>query len=137
MKRRNKKQKESKKQAEAKIVAKEVFSGSKIRFILFLICIIFLSFFLALISSATLFSFIALLLLFWIFYSIRICDRRLSLILKKIYSKEIKSEIKEEQNRKNAFLELKKIKNRMLKGKKVSENELKSFIQKHFKDHEF
>jgi len=137
MKRRNKKQKENKKEAEAKIVAKEVFSGSKIKFILFLALIAFLSFFLALISSATLFSFIALFLLFWIFYSIKVCDRRLSLILKKIYSKEIKSEIKEEQNRKNAFLELKKLKNKMLKGRKVSEKDLKCFIQKHFKDHEF
>jgi hypothetical protein len=135
MKRRNKKQKEDKKNIEAKLVAKEIFSESKIRFILFLIIIVFLSFFFSLIPF--IFNFVVLFLLFWNFYSIKACDRRLNLILKKLYHKEIKSEIKEEQNRKSAFLELKKIKSRMLKGKKVSEKDLRSFIQKHFKDHEF
>lgn len=131
MKRRNKKQ------AEKELIVKEVFEESKIRFILFLISIIFLSFFLGLISNETFFYIIVFFLLFWNFYSIKSCDRRIKLILRKIYSKEIKSEIKEEQNRKSAFLELKKLKNKMLKGKKVSEKDLKSFIQKHFKDHEF
>ncbi|MCX6764736.1 MAG: hypothetical protein NTU58_03515 [Candidatus Nealsonbacteria bacterium] len=89
----NKKQKENKNQVEVRAIIKEVFFVSKIRFALFLISIAFLSFFLALISGAIFFNFIALFLLFWILYSIRKFDRKLSLILKKIYSEEIESDI--------------------------------------------